>query len=501
MQAVKRPYVMAAAALAATGLVSATPMATQMTRQAVDRAVRSVETNLVDASIFNIPFNLFQEIVNIPASEIDAVNYASESLFNSGPWFVVSATNLWGVDQGDPSHFMSVMNFLVPFEGLSGINAPETDFDGGLGQQLWGLVATTLPTNGACDAMDCLPVSPTSPITGIGGVDWFLHLNDILDGKQPFPLLENWFQTPLDQLWPGAEGYTWLPGAEGAYDPSGPAYTIFDNIPGTGAGDAYPWEGLTYHLEPWVPFQNWINDLMADPDYSNFQIPSFDEVGRAFQSLLAASAVFTPFTPGSPFCPGDCSFITDNHLDYPDLIKDINNLWPGNETIQTWVDAYDSGMANVPTEDQIQNSINILQQGFWDFNNPSPTDGPDYSATIAEWQTFWTSLGFDTTNNVAPGDFAGQFAALANSFSPEQLTDNFTALANAFSPEQLTADFGALATAFSPEQLTADLTALLGTFDTGALAGAAIDPGVFANVLDPAALTADWTALLAGIGL
>ena len=47
---------------------------------------------------------------------------------------------------------MSVANSLVPFEGLSGINAPETDFDGGLGQQLWGLVAATLPTSSNCEA-------------------------------------------------------------------------------------------------------------------------------------------------------------------------------------------------------------------------------------------------------------------------------------------------------------------------------------------------------------
>jgi hypothetical protein len=502
VQAVQRPYVMAAAALAATSLVCVTPMASQVTRQAADRVVRSFETNLVDSSIFNIPFNLFQEIVNIPSSELDAVNYASESLFNSGPWFVVSATNLWGVDQGDPSHFMTVMNFLVPFEGLSGINAPETDFDGGLGQQLWGLVATTLPTNSACDAFDCLPVSPTSPITGIGGVDWFLHLDDILDGKQPFPLLENWFQTPLDQLWPSGGGFTWEPGAEGSYDPSGPAYTIFPNIPGTiGDGDAYPWSGETYTLQPWVPFENWINGLMADPDYSNFQIPSFDEIGRDFQSLLAASAVFTPFTPGSPFCPGDCSIITDNHLDYPDLIKDVGQLWPGNENIDAWLTAYDNGVANVPTADQIANSIQSLQQGFWDFGNPSSPDGPDYTDTIAQWHQFWTSLGFDVDSNPAPGDFAGQFASLANAFSPEQLNADSAALVTAFSPEQLTDNFAALATAFSPEQLTTDWAALLGSFDGGALAGAAIDPGAFAGALDPTALATDWTALLAGVGL
>src|ERR1700758_1775332 len=113
MQVAARPYVMAGAVLAAASLVSVTPLVSKTARL----PIRNIETRLVDVgdSLFNISFNLFQEIVNIPSSEIDAVTYAAQSLFNSGPWFVVSNTNLWGVDPGDPSHFMSVMDFLVPF--------------------------------------------------------------------------------------------------------------------------------------------------------------------------------------------------------------------------------------------------------------------------------------------------------------------------------------------------------------------------------------------------
>ena len=132
MQIAARPYVMAGAVLAASSLVAVTPLASQVATEAAQRSIRMIETQLVDSSIFNIPFNLFQEIVDIPNSEVDAMTYAAQSLFNSGPWFVVSNTNLWGVDPGDPSHFISVTNFLVPFEGLSGINAPETDFAAGL---------------------------------------------------------------------------------------------------------------------------------------------------------------------------------------------------------------------------------------------------------------------------------------------------------------------------------------------------------------------------------
>jgi hypothetical protein len=134
---------------------------------------------------------------------------------------------------------------------------------------------------------------------------------------------------------------------------------------------------------------------------------------------------FDPFTPGSPFCPGQCTDITGNNLDYVNLVRAIDQVWPGNETIGTWLDAYDNGVANVPTEDQIERAIDILQQGFWSFGNPSPEPGtgPDYTETVAQWYQFWTSLGLDPSNNLAPSDFSGSLAALTGAFSPEQLAD------------------------------------------------------------------------------
>ena len=75
MQAVKRPYAIAAAALAATSLVAATP---QISRLA-ERPIRSMDTRLVDSSIFNIPFNLFQDIANAPYNEIQALNTLADS--------------------------------------------------------------------------------------------------------------------------------------------------------------------------------------------------------------------------------------------------------------------------------------------------------------------------------------------------------------------------------------------------------------------------------------
>jgi len=265
---------------------------------------------------------------------------------------------------------MSVTNFLVPFGGLSGIDAAETDFDAGLGQQLWGLAAAALPTSSGCDALDCLPVSPTSPITGISGVDWFIWLSQILNGQQEFPLFDNWFKVSFDQV---LAGYYFDPAADGSTDPSGPAYTIFDNMPGTGLGDAMPWSGMTYTLQPWVPIENWINDLQApvgEDYFDGFDIPTFEEFGRAVQALSAAAVVaFDPFTPGSPFCPGECTIVTDGNADYNDFVQAINQAWPGNETIETWLQAYDTALRTFQPRNKSRMPIHILQQGFWDFDN------------------------------------------------------------------------------------------------------------------------------------
>jgi hypothetical protein len=193
---------------------------------------------------------------------------------------------------------------------------------------------------------------------------------------------------------------------------------------------------------------------------------------------------FDPFTPGSPFCPGQCTDITGNNLDYVNLVRAIDQVWPGNETIGTWLDAYDNGVANVPTEDQIERAIDILQQGFWSFGNPSPEPGtgPDYTETVAQWYQFWTSLGLDPSNNLAPSDFSGSLAALTGAFSPEQLADTWAALGSTFDPAQVATDWATLADAFDPTELAVDWTSLVAAFD-------------------PTSIATDWTAALAGLGL
>jgi hypothetical protein len=487
MLAVKRPYVVAAAALAATGLVAVTPTASQYNIENAQRAARHVETNLVDAeeSLLNVPLNLFYDLVNIPANEIYATQFFTDNLFMAGPWFVVGPTNLWGVDPGDPTHYMSVLNFLLPFTALSGMDSPETDFSAGLGQQVWGLVASELPTSASCDEFACMPFEPASPVTGISGVDFFAWLDSILGGQTKFGLFDNWFNADYNP----DGSYYFDPTNPGSTEPVNPVTdgNVFgfdgwssssgllggEGIPGTtgidGTGDGIymPWAGDTYQFEPWVPIQNFFNSLMEAPSTTGLDGTGIDpiygdptEIFQTFQSFLAGLMMFDPITPGSPFCPGDCSAIVNAHLDYPDLIQDINNWTPGgNPVINEWLADYTGttvngvapdpdGGANVPSEAIIQQSIALLQNhDYWDFGNTPYTGentpgNPDLGAVYPEFQQFWNELGFNTTN--APYDPTASIDALVNAFSSTQLTADFAALGAAFDPTQLAADYAAL---------------------------------------------------------
>jgi hypothetical protein len=351
------------------------------------------------SSILNVPINLLTDILNVPATEAKGVDFLSKSLFFSGPWFVVSPTNLWGVDPGDPSHFQSVVQLALPIAALSGLGLDQSD-ENGLGQQVWKLVSVLLPISGACDAESCPPTTPTSPITGITGIDSLLWIGQILAGQQKFPLIDNWLS--FDRLVAAlTTGYTFDSTYPGYTDPSGPVYAIPGfPFPGTtGPDNTNPWADTTFKLDLFKPLVSYFDHLMADPATNPIQLPDLTQIGRALQALLAASIVaFDPITPGSPFCPGDCSMITAAHLDYPDLVRGIGAMWPGNETINNWLAAYDAGTANVPTQEQIDHSIEILQQGFWDFGNPGAppewSKGFDLHSLAAGFHTFWTSLGF-----------------------------------------------------------------------------------------------------------
>lgn len=345
-------------------------------------------------SVLNIPFNLFQQIVNIPNTEVEALNTLAASLFFTGPWFAASATNIWGEDPGDPGHFMALVDILIPFKEISGLGSPEIDpvaaaaGTAGLGQQLALLAAAELPADASCDADWCAPLHPTMPITGLTPIDLTIWQLATTLGLQRFPLNDNWFQVPFSEL---TSGYTF--GAIAAPSAGvGPGGAVPDDdvfgFPGTVAGphgeNLMPWSNITFTLNLLGPFQNFYNSLLAPPDPAGFAFPSIEEIGRTLQSLAAAMVVgFNPFVPGSGTCWGECdvpAFLTSEGI-----VKTIAALWPGNSMINHWLDLSANGLANGPTQHQIDFAMGFIQglQTVFDLGNPPPSEVPAWVETPA----------------------------------------------------------------------------------------------------------------------
>jgi hypothetical protein len=158
VQAVSRSYVLVGALLAMTGAIAVTPF----TSRPASAPVVSAEARLVDAdaSVLNIPLNLFYDIVNIPANEVQGLDTAADSLFFNDNIFVTSAANIFGVDPGDPGHVAAIDSLIAPFPALDGGL-------GGLDYQLTGLLASELPISASCAVTTCYPIVPPDVITGI----------------------------------------------------------------------------------------------------------------------------------------------------------------------------------------------------------------------------------------------------------------------------------------------------------------------------------------------
>jgi hypothetical protein len=361
-------------ALIAGSVIAVSPIAPP-TPPAIHAA--NLEIHLVN-SVANIPINLFYALANVPYSELQAINHVAGSLFHTGTWFNGSSTNMWGEDPADPSHFESIANLLIPFPAFSNT----------FGWQLGMIAAAELPADGSCSTMNCYPVTPTEPITGITGLDMTLQFavlaGKALSGQESIPLFDNWFQVSFDELMSGYEFGTRV-------NPDGPSnatqYGDY-SFPGTHEGPngepLLPWSDTTFTWEPLEPFENFYDSLTATPSPIDeaIQIPAGEEVIRAFQALTAGLVIdFYPFIKGSPLCAEQCDLPEELHLTVPDIVRYIEAAYPGNVMINQWLQDVEDGTANGPTDEQRARGIQLLQTGYFTFD---PTTTKKITDALAE---------------------------------------------------------------------------------------------------------------------
>jgi hypothetical protein len=485
VQAVSRSYVLVAAMLAATGAIAVTPFTSP---PPAHPPVVSAETRLVDAdgSVLNIPLNLFYDIVNVPANEIQGLDTAADSLFFNDNIFVVSAANIFGVDPGDPGHVAAIDSLLAPFPGL-------TEGLGGLDYQLTGLLASELPISASCAVTTCYPIVPPDVITGITGID-----RDIGFGKAlfdpDFGLFRHFFAVPItgdDSL---LGGYTFDPAADGSIDPAGPVYSGFgfedgnpnfflggtvDPVTGAPAYDPatglfdpnateVPWAGHEYTFNLFQPFENFYNSLLETPSTdglfgTGIESLTFNDFFSALQADAAAFVVtFNPFEPGSPVCPGACeAFGSEGPLGITlPIVQDINALTPGgNPIINEWLTAVAGGYANVPTETDILYTQGLLDTGLFTFTPADEASIIDSLTAInPELPNLVINAGFLTDPGylaVSPGVVTDPPVAEFGGLDPNLILPDLLAL---FGGSAATADLGAL----DPTAFAADFAALFG---------------------------------------
>jgi hypothetical protein len=361
------PLVMSGAAVVAatflagsliSPLAESTPLGVE--RHSADLAVRLA----ADASIANIPVNLFYAIANIPNSQVQALDELARSLFFTGNWFVGSSTNIWGSDPADPGHYQSVIDLFLPFPALA---KP-------FGYQISMLAAAEIPVNASCAALECPPVVPLRPITGITGIDKTLWTLAILVGLQEFPLLNGLFRVPLSDL---ISGYTF----GDVVNPAGPVnagYGFEGTRVGPNGEPLMPWSGTSFTLDFTQPWKEFYDSLIAPPQplAEAVHIPTLQDYIQTLAAVWAGLVVnFNVFVPGSPFCPGECKL--PDSMTTEGMVGNILKLSPGNALITQWLADTAAGTANGPTQAQTDFAINVLQgdMGFFKFD-------PDTTAQV-----------------------------------------------------------------------------------------------------------------------
>jgi hypothetical protein len=506
MQAASRPMALAAAALAATGAVVATPVLAHQ----IPLAVRAIETKLVDAGdIGNIPVNLFNDILSIPYNELEGGGLATvaNSMMFTGTWWVPSSTNLWGIDPGDPTHIALIDNFL-PFPAFTeGFTNADGVYEPGLNYEFAGFLAAELPVSSSCDAISCFPMTPPEVITGSTQFDRDIGFFDALMGKatdangEPFSLFTNFFQVPIQDL---INGYTFTD----ATNPGGPVQdgtgwglpwgssgNPFEG--GTGAGDTMPWNGLTFHLNLLQPFQTLYDSLTQDPASNPIEVPSIEGVTHTFENLWAGSIIdFDAYTEGSPACPALCDIPPEFQI--PSLVEAISKLDPSNETLANWVTLYnqDPALVNMPTQPQIDASVALLQTGIYNLDADTLADVDKVLADInPELPFLYTNAGYFT--DPAYLDYGQPGVPQPDTLDP---------VYGGYNPMLVWNDLLTLATnnewnwnAATPEALWF-LAAPLTSPDPLSAASAAAETPNLLTSFDPSAMSADLSTILAGLG-
>ncbi len=134
-----RSVLAAGVAVVSVGVVSASPVeaplpAHPMSTQAYTLAASS--------ALLNVPVNLFNMALSMPAWEVQAMNRFADAMIDTGSWQVWGPTNVFGFDGWDPPKLAGVIDMMMPVQPFSSV----------LGDQINWWAKANFPMNAGCAA-------------------------------------------------------------------------------------------------------------------------------------------------------------------------------------------------------------------------------------------------------------------------------------------------------------------------------------------------------------
>lgn len=165
----------------------------------------------VAPSLANVPINLFNLVMSIPAWEVEAMGRLADAMVATGSWQVWGPTNVFGFDEQDPPKLEAIIDMLMPVEPVSSI----------LGKQLSWWARANLPMNAGCAAAQGACPDPKAMLDSM----FTVPAAELFRGYQ-FPTVTNPF-TGEQTSWSGQ--YVKL-------DPGGPATALREYLTGQPVG-------------------------------------------------------------------------------------------------------------------------------------------------------------------------------------------------------------------------------------------------------------------------
>jgi hypothetical protein len=185
-----RPYLTAGVALVSAAAAVVTPVGGGEVDERASSAAYSLtaaSAAIAGGSLSNVPVNLVNVAMSIPAWEVQAMGRLADAMIATGSWQVWGPTNVFGFDEQDPPKLAAIVDMLVPIHPFSSV----------LGDQLNWWARANLPMNAGCAAAQNACPDPKAMLNSMFTVPFA----ELFGGHQ-FPVVANPF-TGQETSWSG----------------------------------------------------------------------------------------------------------------------------------------------------------------------------------------------------------------------------------------------------------------------------------------------------------